>query len=146
MHESVSSDLIGKKVVFNQNPMSEFEYQGAWRQYLILDKSEILTLSDDVDFDKVCGSFVNPITICAIVDTVIKGSHKAFINDAACSSLGKMLIKFWKKLSIPLINIVRREEQVKILRELGAEYTIIIFVLATENEKTLIVTIFFFNF
>ena len=35
-----------------------------------------------------------------------------------------MLVKLTQKLSIPLINIVRRPEQVQILEALGAEYIV----------------------
>ena len=122
VHESVSAELVGKKVVFFQDPLSTLDYQGTWRQYLILNKSNVNILPDDVDLDVVSGYFVNPLTICAIVDIALKGNHKAIINDAACSSLGRMLAKFCKKLSLPLINIVRREEQVKTLQDEGSEH------------------------
>ena len=124
VHSSVSSDLVGKKVVFHQDPLSSKDYQGTWRQYLILSSSDVHILPDDVDLDVVWGYFVNPFTVCAIIDTVQKGKHKAFINDAACSGLGKMLAKFAKKFEIPLINIVRRDDQIDILKDLGAEHVL----------------------
>ena len=99
-------------------------YQGTWRQYLILKKSDATVLPDDVDLDVVSGSFVNPVTVCGFIDLYQKGGHKAIIHDAACSALGKILVKYAQKLSIPLINIVRRPEQVQILEALGAEYIV----------------------
>ena len=99
-------------------------YQGTWRQYIILKKWEATVLPDDADFDVVSGSFVNPVTAWGFVYKCQKGGHKAIIHDAACSALGKILVKLTQKLSIPLINIVRREEQVKILEGLGAEYIV----------------------
>jgi NADPH2:quinone reductase len=42
------------------------------------------------------------------------------IHTAAASSLGKMLVKACIKNNIPLLNIVRREEQAEVLRKLGA--------------------------
>ena len=89
---------------------------------MILKKSEVTILPEDVDLDVVCGYFGNPVTVCGFIDIYQKGGHKAMIHDAACSALGKMLVKFTKTLSIPLINIVRRDEQAKILEALGAEY------------------------
>lgn len=122
-HETAGADLVGKKVVFFQDPHNA-SYQGTWRQYLILKKYEATVLPDDVNLDVVSGSFVNPVTVCGFVDLYQKGGHKAIIHDAACSALGKTLVKFAQKLSIPLINIVRRPEQVQILEELGAEYIV----------------------
>lgn len=46
---------------------------------------------------------------------------KAVIHDAASSALGKMLVRMCKDYEIVLINIVRRQEQVDILFEEGAE-------------------------
>lgn len=43
------------------------------------------------------------------------------INTAAASALGRMLNKFCQKEDIPLLNIVRRAEQVKILQDEGAK-------------------------
>lgn len=46
------------------------------------------------------------------------------IQDAACSSLAKMFINLAKEKDIQVINIVRREEQVRHLQELGVEYVL----------------------
>ena len=83
----------------------------------------MVVFPDDVDYDVISGYFGNPMTVWGFIDIYQKGGHKAIIHDAACSALGKMLVKFAKKkLSIPLINIIRRDEQAKILEDLGAEY------------------------
>ena len=44
------------------------------------------------------------------------------IHDAAASALGRMLNRFAQNQDITVINIVRRQEQVDILKELGATY------------------------
>lgn len=55
------------------------------------------------------------------MDITLKQKAKAIIHDAASSALGKMLIRIWEKFNITLINIVRRQEQVDILKDLGTE-------------------------
>uniref|UniRef100_A0A7S3N9P1 Enoyl reductase (ER) domain-containing protein n=2 Tax=Euplotes harpa TaxID=151035 RepID=A0A7S3N9P1_9SPIT len=120
VHESVPSDLVGKKVAFSNTPGTPY-FQGTWRQYIVLNHQMVFQYPDDMDFDLICSTIVNPLTVCGFIDTYNKGGHKAMIHDAACSALGKMLVKTCKKHSIPLINIVRRAEQVKTLEELGAE-------------------------
>jgi NADPH:quinone reductase len=50
--------------------------------------------------------------------------HKAIVHGAAASALGKMLVKHAKAVGLPLINLVRREEQVKILSDIGAEHIV----------------------
>jgi NADPH2:quinone reductase len=49
-------------------------------------------------------------------------NHAALVNTAAASNLGQMLVKICKDDGIPLVNIVRKPEQVRILKDLGAEY------------------------
>uniref|UniRef100_A0A7S3J4H5 Alcohol dehydrogenase-like C-terminal domain-containing protein n=1 Tax=Euplotes harpa TaxID=151035 RepID=A0A7S3J4H5_9SPIT len=122
-HESLGDSLIGKKVAFAQDPHSK-SFQGTWRQYLILHKLQVIPIPDDADLDKFSSSFVNPVTVIGFIDVATKAGHKAIVHDAACSSLGKMLVKYCKKLDYPLINVVRREEQVKTLKDLGAEHVL----------------------
>ena len=49
-------------------------------------------------------------------------NHTAIVHTAAASNLGQMLVKICKDDGVPLVNIVRKPEQEKILKELGAEY------------------------
>ena len=67
---------------------------------------------------------VNPFTALAMVETMKMENHKAIINTAAASNLGQMLLKVCKADGIPLINIVRRQEQVELLKSIGGEYVL----------------------
>lgn len=67
---------------------------------------------------------VNPMTAVAFVHTMQEEGHKALVHTAAASQLGQMLVKYCKGLGVPLVNIVRKPEQVAILRELGAEHVV----------------------
>eukprot|EP00358_Blepharisma_japonicum_P002237 CAMPEP_0202945388 /NCGR_PEP_ID=MMETSP1395-20130829/6405_1 /ASSEMBLY_ACC=CAM_ASM_000871 /TAXON_ID=5961 /ORGANISM="Blepharisma japonicum, Strain Stock R1072" /LENGTH=179 /DNA_ID=CAMNT_0049645355 /DNA_START=350 /DNA_END=886 /DNA_ORIENTATION=+ len=58
------------------------------------------------------------------MDTIKENSHKAIIQTAAASSLGKMILRSCIKENIPVINVVRRDEQVKVLKEIGAKYIV----------------------
>jgi NADPH:quinone reductase-like Zn-dependent oxidoreductase len=44
------------------------------------------------------------------------------VSTAAASALGGMLIRIGKRRNLPIIHIVRRPEQVELLRSRGAEY------------------------
>ena len=50
---------------------------------------------------------------------------KGIIHTAAASALGRMLNKRCQTLGIPLLNIVRREEQAELLKKEGAKHVII---------------------
>jgi NADPH:quinone reductase len=50
---------------------------------------------------------------------------KGIIHTGAASALGRMLNKYCQTLGIPLLNIVRREEQAELLKKEGAKHVII---------------------
>jgi len=68
--------------------------------------------------------FVNPLTALSMVETMKLEGHTALIHTAAASNLGQMLNKICQADGVELVNIVRREEQVKILKDLGAKHIV----------------------
>ncbi len=67
---------------------------------------------------------VNPLTALAFFDIAKQGKHAAIINNAAASALGRMILRLGQQQHIPVIHIVRRPEQVELLRTLGGEYVL----------------------
>jgi len=67
---------------------------------------------------------VDPLTALAFFDIVKGGRHAAFVSTAAASQLGRMLVRLGLKHGVPVINVVRRPEQVDLLRALGAKYVL----------------------
>ena len=66
--------------------------------------------------------FVNPMTALGMVETMRAEGHTALVHTAAASNLGQMLNRLCIEDGIDLVNIVRKPEQEKILRDLGARY------------------------
>jgi NADPH2:quinone reductase len=66
--------------------------------------------------------FVNPLTALGMVETMKLEGHKALVHTAAASNLGQMLVKLCQADGVPLVNIVRKPEQVALLEGLGATY------------------------
>jgi len=67
-------------------------------------------------------SFVNPLTALGMVETMRTEGHRALVHTAAASNLGQMLNRICIADGIGLVNIVRKPEQEKLLRELGARH------------------------
>ncbi|NCP66603.1 MAG: zinc-binding dehydrogenase [Paraglaciecola sp.] len=65
-------------------------------------------------------SFVNPLTALGMVETMRMEGHTALVHTAAASSLGQMLNKICLAQGVALVNIVRNQQQAKILHDLGA--------------------------
>ena len=53
------------------------------------------------------------------------GHKKGIIHTGAASALGRMLNKRCQTLGIPLLNVVRREEQAELLKKEGAKHVVI---------------------
>jgi len=68
--------------------------------------------------------FVNPLTALAFTETMRMEGHTAIAHTAAASNLGQMLVKICAKDGIPLVNVVRSEEQVALLKGIGAKHVV----------------------
>jgi len=106
--------LIGKTVGVAGGSM--------YSQYRCAPASSCLVMDEGITSVEAASSFVNPLTALAFIETMKMENHAALVNTAAASNLGQMLVKICKDDGIPLVNIVRKPEQVKILKDLGAEY------------------------
>jgi len=95
---------------------------GTWAEYMITDAKKCIVVDDETDDFQAASFIVNPLTALAFIDIAKKYNHKAIVNNAAASNLGKMLINLANKNSIEIINIVRRNEQVESLKDFGAKY------------------------
>jgi NADPH:quinone reductase-like Zn-dependent oxidoreductase len=65
-------------------------------------------------------SFVNPLTALGMVETMRREGHTGLVHTAAASNLGQMLNRVCLADGVPLVDVVRRPEQVALLREQGA--------------------------
>jgi len=93
-----------------------------YSQYRCLPATSCLVMDGSTTSAEAASSFVNPLTALAFIETMKMENHSAIINTAAASNLGQMLVKICKDDSVPLVNIVRKAEQVEVLKNLGAEY------------------------
>lgn len=102
------------------------KYNGCWAEYMVTSAGSCVPLAKNVSLKIGTMMFVNPMTALAFFDLYEKNTHSAkkqqgIINTAAASALGKMIIKLGKQKGIPVISVVRREEQVEMLKAEGAE-------------------------
>jgi NADPH:quinone reductase-like Zn-dependent oxidoreductase len=67
---------------------------------------------------------VNPLTAWALLDVASRGSHRAAIQTAAGSALGRMLLRLAKRRGVPMIHVVRGPARAEELRALGGEHVL----------------------
>ena len=109
-----AKDLIGKTVGLAGGSM--------YSQYRCVPAASCLVMDDGTSSSEAASSFVNPLTALAFIETMKMENHTAIVHTAAASNLGQMLVKICKADSVPLVNIVRKQEQVDILKNIGAEH------------------------
>jgi NADPH2:quinone reductase len=94
---------------------------GVWADYVLTTSNFALPLAGNVDLEQGAMSAVNPLTAVALIEIAQKGGHRTIVNTAAASALGQMLIRLGKREGIRVINTVRRDAQVRLLQDLGAD-------------------------
>ncbi|WP_292080117.1 MULTISPECIES: zinc-binding dehydrogenase [Brevundimonas] len=67
---------------------------------------------------------VNPMTALGFVETARAEGHSAIVHTAAASSLGQMLQRICAQDGVPLVNIVRSEDQLRLLKDAGATHVL----------------------
>ena len=95
-----------------------------YAQYRVVHVDGTLELPAGATDAQGASSFVNPLTVLGMVETLHREGHKALAHTAAASQLGQMLVRVCQADGIELVNIVRKEEQVKLLKDLGAKHIV----------------------
>ncbi|MBS0481475.1 MAG: zinc-binding dehydrogenase [Proteobacteria bacterium] len=96
----------------------------AYGSYAIAEAQMAFPVHDGVSAEQAASSFVNPMTALGFTETMKLEDFTGIVHAAAASNLGQMLVKICKEDGIPLVNIVRSDEQVKILKDLGATHVL----------------------
>ncbi len=95
---------------------------GVWSEYVVKSvKGGVLPLHKSLTLEQGAMSIINPLTASAFIDISKKEGHKAILLTAAASSLGQMVNRLGRNEGIQIVNIVRRDQQVDLLKAQGAE-------------------------
>ena len=108
--------LLGKRVGMFGGEM----YAG----YRCVPIDQCMPFSDAISAEQAASCFVNPMTALGFMETRDMEGQKAIVHTAAASNLGQMLHRLCEADGIPLVNIVRSEEQVSLLKSLGAQWVL----------------------
>jgi NADPH:quinone reductase len=109
---------LGKRVACS----NEYHTSGTWAEYMVTGAAKCFPLGRKVSDEQGSMSLVNPLTALAFLEIAKHNRHRAIINNAAASALGRMVELLGKKNGIPVINIVRNQKQADLLRYSGSKY------------------------
>jgi NADPH2:quinone reductase len=93
-----------------------------YSQYRCIAADQCLVLPEGATPAEGASSFVNPLTALGMVETMRREGHTALVHTAAASNLGQMLNRLCLQEHVGLVNIVRKPEQVGLLKAMGAAH------------------------
>ena len=111
---------MGKRVACSK----EYHTCGTWAEYIVTKAGKCFPLAGKVSDEQGSMSLVNPLTALSFFEMAKRDKHRAIINNAAASALGRMVELLGKKKKIPVINIVRNRSQAEMLRQSGSQYVL----------------------
>lgn len=96
----------------------------SYGQYCCVPMHSCLPHQAGVSASEAAASFVNPLTALGMVETMRLEGHSALVHTAAASNLGQMLNRICQEDGVALVNVVRKPEQVALLKAQGAQYVV----------------------
>ena len=97
---------------------------GTWAEYRITSARLCIPLNKYVSLEQGAMMLANPFSALAVFEIAKRGKHRAIVSTAAASALGGMILRMGKRHSIPVIHVVRRQEQVEQVRGQGGEHVL----------------------
>ncbi|MEM1283563.1 MAG: zinc-binding dehydrogenase [Chlamydiota bacterium] len=97
---------------------------GTWAEYYVANAKACIPLNKGISSAQGSTLIINPLTAIGMVDETKRRGHRAIIQTAACSQVGRMVQALCQSRQIPLINIVRREEQLEELKAAGEKWVL----------------------
>jgi hypothetical protein len=114
--DPASQALIGRTVaVFGGAMFAEYRVHRA---------ADVLVLPEGTAAADGASCLANPMTALGMIETMRMEGHRALAHTAAASNLGQMLNRICLRDGVELVNIVRSDEQVSLLRGIGARHVV----------------------
>ncbi|CAL8460825.1 g356 [Coccomyxa elongata] len=112
----------GQRVVGVPWPSAEGE--GTWQQYVAAPLENLIPVKDGISNEDAAQYLVNPVTALGFLEDLKIPKGKYLLQNAANSVLGRQIISLAKKRGVKTINVVRRNEVVNELKNIGADEVI----------------------
>jgi len=115
-----AGSLLGRRVACG----GQTDADGTWAEYHVAAARRCIPLHREIDFEQGATALVNPLTAMGLTEMILRGKHAAAIQNAAVSQVGLMMVRMCRRSGIPLINIVRRQEQAAILHAMDERHVL----------------------
>lgn len=117
--EGVAGVAVGARVV----PIG---VTGTWSQRVVVPAAQLVPVPADVDDERAAQLVVNPLTAWVMLTEELDVQPGEWLlQDAAASTLGRVVLQLARARGFRTINVVRRESHAEELRALGADEVIV---------------------
>lgn len=118
--DGVEGLAVGQRVFARNSP------GGNWAEYAVVSFDRVYPVPDDIPDEQIASFLINPATAILMVRHVLAVPRGEWLlQSAATSELGRMIIRLARRDGIRTINVVRRQEAVAELNDLGADAVIV---------------------
>jgi NADPH2:quinone reductase len=111
-----ANHIVGRRVAC----AAPADGDGTWAEYMLTDASHCIPLMKSTDTEHAATMIVNPFTAWALLRIAEESGGRAVVQTAAASALGQMVIRLAASRGVEVVNVVRRREQVELLKAAGA--------------------------
>lgn len=118
--EPSAQAMLGKRVAFAPGRTG----WGAWAEYAVAEAHSCYVLRPELRDEAGATMIVNPLTALAMLDIVRDEGEKSFILTAGASQLCKLMMGAARDAGLRPIAVVRRDEQIPMLEQLGAAHVV----------------------
>ncbi|MEX0320781.1 MAG: 2-enoyl thioester reductase domain-containing protein [Puniceicoccaceae bacterium] len=116
--EGVTDYAIGERVLVPKGA-------GAWQSTVVVQAEGLFRLPADVPVEMAAMATINPPTAWRVLRDAHLSEGEWVVQNAANSAVGLHVIEMAKHLGLKTINVVRREELVEPLKEMGADHVVL---------------------
>jgi len=111
-----ANHIVGRRVAC----AAPADGDGTWAEYMVADAGFCIPLMKSTDFEQASMMIVNPFTAWALLAIATESRARAVVQTVAASALGHMVIRLAAARGMEVVNVVRRREQVELLKSKGA--------------------------
>jgi NADPH:quinone reductase len=119
-NDPAAMEMIGSRV----SCFSQGNENGTWAEYFLTEYHNCLPVKDKLDDDQAAAFCINPFTAYALFSMAIQKKSGAIIQNGASGQIGIFIRTLARRSKIPVINLVRKEEHLKELKDQGEKFVL----------------------
>ena len=118
--EGAAKGLLGKRVSCFAQGMGN----GTWAEYFLADASDCIPVQEMLPLEQASAFCINPFTATALLEIAQSRFSPAIIQNGASGQVGIFIRNLASLAGIKVINLVRKEEHVEILKNEGESHVL----------------------